>query len=94
MNQNPRLVQVGTSDPSGAAVAIVANVVSLGNDVPVAVTLSADYAMLTVPGYPFRASFTGGATVQYPHTLSSGATVKVLKCEADALSAAGAATLA
>jgi hypothetical protein len=71
-------------------------VLTLGSDIPVAVTLSADYAMIDPPGYPFRASFTGAAAanLQYPRTVASGTTISVLKCEADALVTAGAASYA
>ncbi len=92
MSESPRLVTVGTI--SGGATPINADVTNLGSDVAVAVTLSTDYAMLDPPGYPSRASFTGSATPQYPHTILSGSTIKVLRCEANALVAAGAATLA
>jgi hypothetical protein len=89
---NPRLVQVGSINSGSTP--INADVTVLGSDVSVAVTLSTDYAMLNPPGYPFRASFTGAATPQYPHTIVSGTTIKVLRCEATALVGAGAATLA
>ena len=92
MSESPRLVTVGTI--SGGVTPIQADVTSLGSDVPVAVLLSTDYAMLDPPGYPFRASFTGAATPQYPHTISSGTTIRVLRCEADAIVAAGAGSLA
>jgi hypothetical protein len=92
MLEGPRLVTVGTIN-SGAT-PITADVTSLGSAVAVAVLLSMDYAMLNPPGFPFRASFTGAAIPQYPHTVTSGSTIKVLKCEANALVAAGAATLA
>jgi hypothetical protein len=88
----PRLVQVGSIN-SGAT-PINADVTSIGSDVAVAVLLSTNYAMLNPPGFPFRASFTGAAVPQYPHTITSGTTLKVLRCEATALVAAGAATLA
>ena len=92
MSEGARLVTVGTI--SGGATPIQADVTTLGSDVPVAVTLSADYAMLNPPGYPFRPSFTGASTPQYPHTVLSGTTIKVLACEATALVNAGAAALA
>lgn len=89
-----RLVQVGVADPAGAATPINADVTVLGSDVAVAVTLSVDYEMLDPIGYPFRASFTGSSTAQYPQTISSGSTIKVLQCEANALIDAGAGSLA
>jgi hypothetical protein len=90
MSEGARLVQLGTVGGSP----INADVKTIGSAVPVAVTLSADYAMLDPPGFPFRASFTGAATPQYPHTVPSGTTISVLACEATALVAAGAAVLA
>lgn len=90
-----RLVQTGIADPTGTATPINANVVSLGVDVPVRVTLTKDYATLCPPGYPSRPGFTGAMPVSnYPHTIQSGTTLSLLKCEADALVTAGAATLA
>jgi hypothetical protein len=89
---NPRLVQVGSIN-SGAT-PINADVTVLGSDVAVAVLLSTNYSMLNPPGYPFRASFTGAAIVQFPQTILSGTTIKVLRCEATALVSAGAGTLA
>jgi hypothetical protein len=92
MSEGPRLLTVGTTN--AGATNINADVTNLGSDVPVAVTLSTDYTMLAPPGYPARPGFTGTARPQYPHTVSSGTTFKVLRCEATALVAAGAATLA
>jgi hypothetical protein len=89
-----RLVQTGTADPSGAATPISANVISLGSDVPVRVTLTKDYAMLCPVGFPARPCFTGSMPLSnYPHTIPTGTTLSLLKCETDALVAAGAATL-
>ena len=87
MSNNPRLVQVGTT----GSTAVNADVTTLGSAVPVAVTLSADYAMLNPPGFPARPSFTGAATPQYPHTVPSGTTLELLSCEANALIATGGA---
>lgn len=91
MSEEARNVLVGTVN--GGATPINADVTSIGSDVPVAVVLLTNYAMLNPPGYPFRASFTGAATPQYPHTITSGSTIRVLRCEATALVNAGAATL-
>ena len=92
MTESARLVTVGTTN--GGSTLIQADVTSLGSDVALAVVLSMDYAMLDPPGYPFRASFTGSRApdLQYPRTVVSGSTISVLKCEADALVNAGAAT--
>lgn len=91
-SESPRLVTVGTVDDG--ATAIQADVTTLGNAASVAVTLTTDYSMGNPPGFPFRASFTGAAIPQFPHTIVSGSTIDVLECEAAALVAAGAATLA
>ena len=92
MSESPRLVLCGTV----GATPINADVTVIGHAVPVAITLTADYSMLDPPGYPFRASFTGASAdnLQYPRTVWSGTTLKVLACEATALVNAGAATLA
>jgi hypothetical protein len=86
------LVTVGTIN-SGAT-PIVADVTTLGP--AVAVTLVTDYAMGGPQSFPSRPSFTGtdAANMQYPRTLPSGTTFRVLQCEATALIAAGAAVLA
>ena len=73
---------------------IYADVKALGADVPVTVTLSADYAMFNPSGFPSRPSFTGAAIPQFPHTISSGTTLALLRCEAVALVDAGAASFA
>ena len=92
MSESARQVQTGSVDGS----AIYADVTSIGSAVPVAVTLSADYAMLDPPGFPFRASFTGARSgnLQFPRTVPSGTTLQLLKCEADALVTANAAAYA
>lgn len=93
MPESPRLVTAGTID--GGATAIDVDVTVLGSAVPVAVTLSTDYAMLQPPGYPLRPSFTGAASAEYPgQVATSGTTIMVLDCEAAALVNAGAAAYA
>jgi hypothetical protein len=92
MSESARLVTLGTIN--AGATPIQADVTNLGSDVAVAVSLSMNYTMAAPPGYPARPGFTGTATPQYPHLVSSGTTFKVLRCEATALVAAGAATLA
>ncbi len=82
-----RLLQVGTVDGTP----IYADVTVLGSAVPVGVVLLQDYAMQDPPSYPFRPSFTGAATPQYPHTVSAGTSLLLLACEAAALVNAGAA---
>jgi hypothetical protein len=75
---------------------IYVDVRSLG-DVPVAVVLTTDYTMHEIsepPGFPNRPGGTGSAQARYPHVASAGTTLHLLRCEADALIAAGAATLA
>jgi hypothetical protein len=90
VSEGPRNLIVG----SVGGTPIEIDVRDLGADVVAAVQLSADYAMLTPPGYPFRPHFTGTDTPQYPHVIASGTTVRLLKPEAAALVAAGAATYA
>jgi len=84
-----RLLVVGTI----GGVDISADVINLGTAVPVSITLTADYTMISPPGYPARPAFTGAATPQYPHTVPSGTSLLLLACEAAALIAAGGATL-
>jgi len=88
MTEGPRLVRVGTS----GATPVFADVKSLGSAVPVRVTLSGDYSIVREPGMPSRPSFTGSATPDFPHTISSGMVLDLHKFEADALVAAGGAT--
>jgi len=64
-----------------------------GNPVLVAVLLSADYTMENPPGYPSRPNV-GGATPFSPRVLPTGSNLRLLKPEAAALVAAGAATYA
>ena len=87
--EGARLLTVGTIN--AGVTPIQADVRSLGSDVAVNVTLSADYSMLNPPGFPFRPCFVGTATPNYPHLIPSGTSLALLKCEADALVAAGAA---
>ena len=88
--EGARLLQVG----SLGATPVNADVKSLGSDVAVKVLLNADYTMLGPPGFCFRPCFTGSDTPQYPHTIASGATLALLKAEADALVTAGGASYA
>ena len=88
--EGARLLQVG----SLGVTPVNADVKSLGSDVPVKVTLSSDYTMLGPPGFCYRPCFTGADTPQYPHTIASGTTLALLKCEADALVSAGGASYA
>jgi len=89
MSETQRLLLVGVTGETN----VYANVLSIGSDVPVSVTLSADYTMLDPPGFPSRPSFTGAATPQYPHTVPEGSVLLLLACEANALVTAGGATL-
>jgi hypothetical protein len=91
------LVTVGTIN--GGATAIQADVTVLGSDVAVAVTLSTPYTLADPrpPGFPTRPSMTGvdAAHLEHPGlAISAGTTIRVLRCEANALISAGAATLA
>lgn len=99
---NPAYVQLGTIN-SGAT-PIQADVSTLGSDVAVAVTLTTDYTTANPRpvGFPIRPGLDGVAPggpgetgLDYPgRVFSSGTTLKVLRCEANALVTAGAATLA
>lgn len=97
MSEGARLVTVGTIN--GGSTPIQADVKVLGSDVSVSVTLSTDYELASPrpPGFPSRPSMTGvhAAHVEYAgRVIPAGTTISVLRCEADALVAAGAATLA
>lgn len=66
----------------------------LGHAVSVKVQLSINYSKANPPGWPTAPSMTGAAaaSLDYPRTHLSGAILTLLKPEADALVAAGAAT--
>lgn len=59
----------------------------------VRVTLSADYTLANLPGYPTRLS-PGRSPEGLPRTIVSGTTIELLKPEAAALVVAGAASYA
>ena len=93
----------GTGDASvgyagsntSAPVSVQTNVYWLGSLYTTSVLLLTDYAMECPIGYPTRPGFTGVSPAEeYPHTIPKGTTLKLLPCEADALIALGAATLA
>jgi hypothetical protein len=93
--ESPRLVTTGTVNGTP----IQADVRTLGNAVKI--QLLQDYQMLcpdspVCQGFPQRPSMTGAApgSLDYPRTITSGTTLTVLQCEANALIAANAATLA
>lgn len=58
------------------------------------VTLSADYTMEKIPGFPSRPPAGGATPKALPKVIASGSTVQFLVPEAAALVAAGAATYA
>jgi len=89
-----RLTRVGSIN--GGATPIMADLVSLGSDVAVRVTLSTAYKLERPIGYPFRPGLTGvdAAEIGDVRTISTGTTIALLKAEADALVLAGAATYA
>jgi len=72
------------------------NVAYIGGDrAPVSVTLSTDYTLENPgAGWPVRPFLTGAAQPAFPYTVTSGTTIALLQCEADALVAAAAATYA
>jgi hypothetical protein len=89
MSDGPRLVTVGICNGSN----VNADLSNVGSAVAVSITLTADYTMLQPPGFPFRPSFTGASTPQYPHTVAAGTSLLLLACETSALVDAGGATL-
>jgi hypothetical protein len=94
-SEAPRLVRVGTID--AGATPILGDVSFLGSRK--SVVLSVDYA-IERPGGGLTGAFvnrpflTGVREPEYPHTIAAGTTIELLAFEADALIAAGAATLA
>lgn len=86
----PSLVRVGLVGSTVINVDVGSNGVFGGSPALVTVTLSADYSMESSPGYPFRPNV-GGATPFSPRTLPAGSVLRLLKPEAAALVAAGAA---
>lgn len=80
-----------TSSDTSAPINVQTNVYWLGNCDTTNTKLLTDYDMQSPPGYPSRPSCTGTNVPQYPHTLQAGTTLTLLKVEADALIAAGAA---
>ncbi|MFI5011751.1 MAG: hypothetical protein ACHQAY_05340 [Hyphomicrobiales bacterium] len=76
----------------GSTPIIVSSGASLGPAGTVKVTLSADYVELDPPGWPTRPY--AGQPVSCPRTVSNGSTIELLRPEADALVAAGAASYA
>jgi hypothetical protein len=95
MANNPSWVCTGKVD--GSAILVdVAN--GLGSDLPIGVVLSANYVLADPQpiGFPARASHTGphAGELHFPRTLMAGSRIYVLRAEADALVAAGAAELA
>jgi hypothetical protein len=66
----------------------------LGTDVLARVTLSADYIMVSPPGFPVRPPADGEVSKRLWPIVPNGTTCKFLKPEAAALVAAGAAVYA
>ena len=92
MALNPRLIQHGTA----GGTSINVDLTRLESSAPVKVHLTASYTLLSGMGVPARPGFTGAsfANLDYPRTIPSGATLTLLKGEADALVAASKATYA
>lgn len=90
MTLNANLVQHGTA----GGVAINVDMTRVDHSAPVKVHLSASYTRMKVPGTPFPPDMTGAAaaSLDYPKTIASGATISLHKAEADALVAAGKAS--
>jgi hypothetical protein len=87
MTEGPRLVKTGVS----GSTPVFADVRTLGSQVAVRVTLSANYLIWREPGIPSRPSFTGSTTPDCPRTIPSGTVLLLHQFEADALVAAGGA---
>ena len=89
-----RLLRLGTVNGEP----IMANIAYLGGDrAAVSVTLTADYTLENPgAGWPVVRPFMAGTTPlpAFPYTVASGTVLALLKCEADALVQAGAATYA
>ena len=92
MVEAQRLVQVGTVDPTGTPVPVLADVTVIG-DVQ-AVLLSKAYQMLDPSGWPNRPEYLGTITPQKLSTITSGTTIKVFACEAAAIVAANGGSYA
>jgi len=92
MALNPKLVRHG----SVGGTAINVDLARIEHGAPVKVRLTADYAIEHPPGAPSRPSMTGApaAGLDYPRTVASGTVLTLIKAEADALVAAGAASYA
>jgi hypothetical protein len=89
---NPTLVKYGTA--GGTVINVDHSRIEHG--APVKALLSADYATVQrPPGAPSRPGMTGAAaaSLDYPRTILSGTTLSLHKAEADALVAAGKASL-
>jgi len=92
MTESARLVQTGTV----GATPIQVDATTLGSDVAVKVTIGGtDYIATHPPGWPTRPQDTGALPAE-PSTVTfaAGSTVALLRCEAAALVAAGAASYA
>jgi hypothetical protein len=88
-------LQVGSINAGATPIIVdLGNGIMGADPVIVKVTLSQDYTMIDPPGYPFRPTFTGAATPQFPATIASGTTLALLKPEADSLVTAGAGNYA
>jgi hypothetical protein len=83
---NPNTLTVGTV--SNTDVDVDMTLLDIGETE--SITLTADYSMLTPPGYPVRPSMTGAEPGRSggARTIASGTTLTLMKPEADALTAA------
>jgi hypothetical protein len=101
VGEGPRLVALGTIN-SGATV-IYADVTNLAGPIVVGantlvgkvnVLMTTDYARSEQPGFPSPPFMTGttASGLHFPKTISSGASVQFLACEAAALINASAAS--
>ena len=92
MAEAPRLLQTGTVN----GVPVLVDTTTLGSDVAVRVTIGDTHFVATrPPGWPTRPQDTGAAAAEGSVvTFAAGSTVALLRCEATALVAAGAASYA
>jgi len=93
MSVNSRTVNYGTA---GGSQINVDHGPRIEHGAPVKVQLSANYTLSRDPGSPTRPSMTGCAVANMDipnRVVTSGTIITVLKAEADALVAAGKATL-
>lgn len=87
------LVEVGTADPTGAAIPILADAFDPPFTAPpVQIVLTLDFAQVCPPGWPAPPDAVGTGRPFHPQTFPIGTAMTVFACVAKALIAADAAT--